>query len=56
VADEPVSGEPVCEHKFPASREFAGNFSEFEPDQAKGVWLGRVDGFDQDESADECEE
>jgi hypothetical protein len=27
VADEPVSGEPVCERKFPASREFAGNFS-----------------------------
>jgi acid phosphatase len=25
--------------KFPASREFAGNFSKFEPDQAKGVWL-----------------
>jgi hypothetical protein len=41
LADEPVSGEPVCERKFPASREFAGNFSEFEPDQAKGVWLMR---------------
>jgi site-specific DNA recombinase len=27
--------------KFPASREFAGNFSEFEPNQAKGVWLMR---------------
>jgi hypothetical protein len=27
--------------KFPAIREFAGNFSEFEPDQAKGVWLMR---------------
>jgi hypothetical protein len=41
MADETVSGEPVSGSKFPASREFAGNFSEFEPDQAKGVWLMR---------------
>jgi transposase len=41
VADEAVSGEPVSVSKFPASREFAGNFSEVEPDQAKGVWLMR---------------
>jgi hypothetical protein len=26
LADEPVSGEPICERKFPASREFAGIF------------------------------
>jgi hypothetical protein len=41
MADEPVSGELVSGSKIPASREFAGNFSEFEPDQAKGVWLMR---------------
>ena len=34
-------GEPVSDSKFPVSREFAGNFSEFEPDRAKGVWLMR---------------
>src|SRR6202047_506644 len=39
LADEPVSREPVCGSKFPASRENAGNFCEFEPDQAKGGWL-----------------
>ena len=37
LADGTVNGEPVSGSKFPASREFAGNFSEFEPDQAKGV-------------------
>jgi hypothetical protein len=41
LADEPVSGELVSGSEFPASRENAGNFSEFEPDQAKGVWLMR---------------
>jgi len=39
MADETVSGEPVSGSKFPASRENAGNFCEFEPDQANGVWL-----------------
>ncbi len=41
LADEPVNGEPVSGCKFPASREFAGNFSEFEPNQAKSVGLRR---------------
>jgi hypothetical protein len=27
VVDEPVNGKPVSGCKFPASREFAGNFS-----------------------------
>ena len=41
VADETVGREPVSGREFPASREFAGNFREFEPNQAKGVWLER---------------
>jgi hypothetical protein len=31
VADEPVNGEPVSGSKFPASREFAGNFTKIWP-------------------------
>jgi hypothetical protein len=41
LADEPVNGEPVSGSKFPAIREFAANFSEFEPNQAKSVGLRR---------------
>jgi hypothetical protein len=37
MADEPVSREPVSGQKFPASREFAGNFCEFEPDANRSL-------------------
>jgi hypothetical protein len=39
LADETVSGEPVSVAN--SLLENAGNFCEFEPDQAKGVWLKR---------------
>ena len=39
LADETVSREPVSGFQIPASRENAGNFCEFVPDQANGVWL-----------------
>jgi hypothetical protein len=41
MADEGSQRRTSLRGKFPASREFAGNFSEFEPNQAKGVWLMR---------------